>query len=530
MPKFQIKKNAKMYNLKKMTVLKELFRNQGVAMLGAALLMVTPSENWAAGKPNVIVIMADDLGFSDLGCYGGEIETPHLDRLAEEGVRFSGFKNTCRCAPSRASLLTGRYQHAVGVGGMTTDKRRPAYRGQLSLDAPTLAEILKTHGYGTGIVGKWHLTTTDKTSPQKPMFPLDRGFDFFHGTWWGAKDFFSPQFMMTNREHLPEGKDAYPKDYYLTDDLSEQAIGFVTDRIDEEVPFFLYLAHYAPHKPIQAPADRVEKCLGRYQAGFQKLQKERYARQQALGVLPGKTPLAAGMPSWEALSKAKKMKWAKTMATYAAMIEIMDDGIGSLVDLLKERGEFENTLILFLSDNGSTSEGKGGLSFPMLSNTPYRGQKAYTWEGGVSSPLIVSWPDRLKEHAGTVRHGRCHIIDILPTCLEATEVEFPCTFRGKEPAAPHGESLLSAASGAELPERPLFWEHFGRRAVYQDGWKLVKDGGNKPWELYHLMDDPTEQKQVSKKFPDRFKTLQFLWQGWAEEYGVVPSTTKAGKK
>ncbi len=533
-----------------MIALKKITRNQWLVIGGGALCgrsttilimvqliaLTLISENWAAERPNLIVIMADDLGFSDLGCYGGEIETPHLDRLAEESVRFSGLKNTCRCTPSRASLLTGRYSHAVGVGRMTTDFQRPGYRGQLSLDAPTLAEILKANGYGTGIVGKWHLTTTDKTSPQKPIFPLDRGFDFFHGTWWGAKDYFSPQFMMTNRDHLPEGKDAYPKDYYLTEDLSKQAIQFVTDRIDEEVPFFLYLAHYAPHAPIQAPANRVEKCLPRYQVGFEQLQNERFARQQTLGVLPEGTQLASGMPSWEKLTKEQQREWAKTMATYAAMIEIMDDGIGELIDLLKEQGEFENTLILVLSDNGSTSERKGGKatggsqSFPMLSNTPYRGQKAQTWEGGVSSPLIVSWPDRLKAHAGTIRHGACHIIDILPTCLEATGVEFPDSFRGKEPAAPHGGSLLSAAGGAELPERPLFWEHGGSRAVYQDGWKLVADRRSSQWKLYNLKNDPTEQKEVTKQFPDRIDNLKALWQSWAEEYDVVPLPGRSGKK
>ncbi len=508
-----------------------LWRRPTAILITVQLITLTlTTENRAAEKPNVIVIMADDLGFSDLGCYGGEIETPHLDRLAEESVRFSGFKNTCRCTPSRASLLTGRYSHAVGVGRMTTDYQQPGYRGQLSLDAPTLAEILKPAGYATGIVGKWHLTTTDKTSPRKPIFPLDRGFDFFHGTWWGAKDYFSPQFMMTNRDHLPEGKDAYPKDYYLTEDLSEQAIQFVTEQIDEEVPFFLYLAHYAPHAPIQAPADRVEKCLPRYEVGFQKLQNERFARQQTLGVLPEGTQLASGMPSWEKLSQEEQRKWTKTMATYAAMIEIMDDGIGELIDLLKEKGEFENTLILFLSDNGSTSERKGSQTFPMLSNTPYRGQKAYTWEGGVSSPLIVSWPDRLKAQAGTVRHGRCHIIDILPTCLEATGVAFPDSFRGIEPADPDGGSLLAAAGGAELPERPLFWEHSGRRAVYQDGWKLVAEGAGSRWHLFNLTEDPTEQNPRNQAFPERVENLKALWQSWAEDYDVVPAPTKSRKK
>jgi arylsulfatase A-like enzyme len=536
----------KVVDSNKMTALKKVISNQwSVVSAGAVLgrptailitvLLITltlTTENRAAERPNVIVIMADDLGYSDLGCYGGEIETPHIDRLAEEGVRFTGFRNTCRCAPSRASLLTGRYQHAVGVGRMTAnDFQRPGYRGQLSLDAPTLAEILKPEGYGTGIVGKWHLTVTDKKSPQKPVFPLDRGFDFFHGTWWGAKDYFSPQFMMTNREHLPEGKDAYPKDYYLTKDLSEQAIEFVKARIGEEIPFFLYLAHYAPHAPIQAPADRIEKCLKRYRVGFQQLQKERFARQQTLGVLPEQTQLAGGMPSWKKLNQQQQMKWAKTMATYAAMIEIMDDGIGELIDVLKAKGEYENTLILFLSDNGSTAERKGGgQSFPMLSNTPYRGQKAQTWEGGTSSPLIVSWPARLSQHAGAIRHGRCHIIDILPTCLETTGIEFPDSFRGKAPAAPHGSSLLSAVGGAELPERPLFWEHGGSRAVYQDGWKLVADRRSSQWKLYNLRNDPTEQKSLNKEFPDRVDSLRELWQGWAEEYDVVPMPGRSGKK
>ncbi len=209
----------------------------------------------AADKPNIIVIMADDLGYSDLACYGGEIETPYIDRLAQDGVRFTGFKNTARCAPSRASLLTGRYQHAVGVGRMTTDENRPGYRGQLSTEAPTLAEILRPHGYATGIVGKWHLTFTGKSETQKQLFPLDRGFDFYYGTWWGAKDYFSPQFMMKNREHLEDGN--YPEDYYLTEDLSDSAIDFVESQSGRDRPFFLYLAHYAPHKPIQAPKERV---------------------------------------------------------------------------------------------------------------------------------------------------------------------------------------------------------------------------------------------------------------------------------
>jgi len=471
---------------------------QSSKALALLLMLASGFAAYAANteKPNIIVIMADDMGFSDLGCYGGEIQTPNIDQLAREGVRFIGFRNTARCTPSRASLLTGRYAHSVGVGSMSRDRNLPGYRGQLSTDAPTMAEILKPHGYATGIVGKWHQTVTGKTD-QKQLFPLDRGFDFFHGTWWGAKDYFSPRFMMKNRKHLEEGD--YPEDYYLTEDLSHSAIEFVQNQIDQDRPFYLYLAHYAPHAPIQAPADRVQKCFDRYMAGFETLQRERFTRQRALGVIPENAEIAAGMPSWDELSGSEKRKWAKMMATYAAMIEVMDDGIGELVETLKKNGQYDNTLIFVLSDNGSTPERKGGTSYPRLSNTPYRSHKAHTFEGGIASPLIVSWPAKLREHAGSLRHGPCHIIDILPTCLDAAGMEFPSAFRGGKPVGPDGGSLMEAVKGAELPPRPLFWEHGGSRSIYQDGWKLVADGVSKPWELYNLGDDPTEQNNLSEK-------------------------------
>ena len=288
-------------------------------------------------KSRVIVIMADDLGYSDLGCYGGEIETPNIDRLAEEGLRFTGFKNTARCAPSRASLLTGRYQHSVGVGRMTAnDFKRPGYRGQLSTEAPTLAEVLKSQGYGTGMVGKWHLTVHDKSSPQKRLYPCDRGFDHFYGTWWGAKDYFKPQFMMRNHE-LIDDNTKYPHDFYLTHALSDSAIEFVELQNDQKKPFFLYLAHYAPHAPIQAPEERVRKCLERYKPGFVELQQDRFERQKKLGVAPQNAVLPNQADSWKKLSTQQKNTWMRTMATYAAMIEIMDDGIGQLIGDLEKK-------------------------------------------------------------------------------------------------------------------------------------------------------------------------------------------------
>ncbi|VGO13502.1 Arylsulfatase [Pontiella desulfatans] len=495
------------------------------AILAAPLFC---SVSAAAEKPNIIVIMADDMGFSDLGCYGGEIQTPNIDQLAKEGVRLTGLRNAARCTPSRASLLTGRYSHSVGIGAMSKDEELPGYRGQLSADAPTMAEILKPHGYATGIVGKWHQTFTGK-STQKPLFPLDRGYDFFYGTWWGAKDYFSPKFMMKNGEHIDDNT-PYPDDFYLTHALSDSAIEFVQNQIDQNRPFYLYLAHYAPHAPIQAPADRVQKCFDRYMAGFETLQRERFARQLELGVVPENAKIAAGMPSWDKLNDSQKREWANMMATYAAMIEIMDDGIGMLVESLKANGQYDNTLIFVLSDNGSTPERKGSATYAQLSNTPYRSYKAHTFEGGIASPLIVSWPTKLREYAGTLRHGPCHIIDILPTCLDAAGVEFPSEFRGKKAVQPDGRSILDAVKGAELPPLPFYWEHLGRRAVYQDGWKLVADGAKSPWKLYNLMADPTEQNDLSKQFPERADGLKRDWTNWAKENQVYRQKRPKGKQ
>lgn len=496
-----------------------------------SLLALFSTSLIGAEKPNVIVILADDLGYSDLGIYGGEIQTPNIDQLAREGVRFTGLKNASRCTPSRASFLTGRYSHSVGVGAMSKDENLPAYRGQLSAEAPTIAEIMKAQGYATGIVGKWHQTYTGK-SKQKALYPLDRGFDFFYGTWWGAKDYFSPKFMMKNDKHIPDST-KYPDDFYLTHALSDSAIEFVEAQNEQKKPFFLYLAHYAPHAPIQAPKERIQKCMDRYKAGFSQLQRERFERQQKLGVAPQNAAIQESM-KWEKLSEKDKKAWINTMATYAAMIEIMDDGIGELFDVLKKNGQYDNTLILFLSDNGSTPEHKGTENVAnlcaALSNTPYSGVKAHALEGGISSPLIVSWPKQLAEHANQIRHGHCHIIDILPTCLEATGINFPESFKGSTPVQPDGISLMAAVKGKELEKRTFFWEHHQSRAVYHDGWKLVADKA--PWKLYNLNNDPGEKSDLSKQYPERTEELKAMWTKWGTDYGVirVPSNKKKKKK
>ncbi|MEW6998395.1 arylsulfatase [Colwelliaceae bacterium BS250] len=473
-------------------------------------------------KPNLIIIMADDLGFSDLGSYGGEIKTPNIDQLAYNGIRFTGFKNTSRCAPSRASLLTGRYQHGVGVGRMSLDENLPAYRGQISTDIPIIAEILQAKDYSTAIVGKWHLTNTNK-SKQEKQYPLDRGFDFFHGTWWGAKDYFSPQFMMKNDQHLAEGH--YPKDYYLTDDLSKSAIDFVDSQIKQKQPFFLYLAHYAPHAPIQAPLTRVQDIIARYKAGFLQLQRQRFERQKKLGVIPDNAKFLDQSQQWQQLNSADQNTWITTMATYAAMIEIMDEGIGHLIDLLKKSDLYDNTLIMVLSDNGSSDKQKGpkalGNLLSSLSNTPYRSHKAHTLEGGISSPFIVHWPKQLGQYSGQIRHGQVHINDILPTALDALAIDFPKTFQGKKTTPPDGISLINAIKGENVKSRPLFWEHYGRRAVYFKDWKLVNDGKNAPWQLFNLNTDPTEQHDLSKQSPERYENLKKMWMDWAHKNNVL---------
>lgn len=290
---------------------------------------------------------------------------------------------------------------------------------------------------------------------------------------------------MKNKAHIPDNT-KYPDDFYLTHALSDSAIEFIEAQNVQDKPFFLYLAHYAPHAPIQAPEDRIQKCMERYKAGFIKLQQQRFERQKQLGVAPKNASLRDQTNSWNKLSEEDKNEWVKTMATYAAMIEIMDDGIGQLINVLKKNGQYENTLIMFLNDYGSSPERKAkrrsaAVLCSALSNTPFHGFKAHVLEGGIASPLIISWPKQLAEHANQIRHGHCHIIDILPTCLEATGINFPNSFKGIKPVHSDGQSLIAAVKGSELEERPFFWEHSHSKAVYHEGWKLPNDKNN--WKL-----------------------------------------------
>ena len=498
----------------------------------SALLCCSSGQDVAAEQPpNIVLIMADDMGFSDLGCYGSEIETPHLDALAAGGLRYTRFYNTSRCCPSRASLMTGKYQHQVDMGWMTAvDEHRPGYRGQLSADHPTIAELLHRQGYQTRMVGKWHLTVNtnyiDTDDPPNGSWPTQRGFEHFYGGLSGGGDYWKPNHLARDLTMIP--KSSLPADYYYTHAITEHSVRFI-EQSDPTRPLFLYVAHYAPHRPIQAPAERIEPCRDRYRVGYDQLRKQRFARQQELGFFAKDTPLGEpGLrltnksPTWTELNRQQQRRWIEQTATYAAMVQIMDDGIGEIVAALKERGQLENTLIVFLSDNGGTKE--GGLDALLrgdLCNTPYRNYKQYTHLGGVASPLVMHWPAGIDDH-GALRRDEAHINDLLPTLLAVAGGKYPSTFNGKEVSPPDGSSLAGTMQGQSLPPRPLFFEHQSSRAVQHEGWRLVALDRDTAWELYHLQDDPFEQNDLAQQQPEKVAELATLWNSWAEENNVLP--------
>ena len=503
-----------------------------LALLGAVELPAQTVQSGQSTRPNLVLIMCDDLGYSDLGCYGGEIETPHIDRLAETGIRFSQFRNTGRCAPSRAALLTGRHQHAVDMGWMAVvDEHRPGYRGQLSIDVPTIAELLKNEGYGTYMVGKWHLTVTgnfeNKKRP-KPngSWPRERGFDETYSVLWGAKDYFKPKYLLRNETPIHQ----FPQDYYFTHAVTEHAVNFIQQH-DAEKPLFLYIAHYAPHRPLQAPKKRIEKCLARYRAGNDALRQARYQRLLHRGLLKADLPLPlhhkefnGQRPSWHQLSDQQKSAWVEHMATYAAMVEIVDDGVGAVVEALKTKGMYDNSVIFFLSDNGATRVGNSSAQLAGdLSNTPFRHYKSSTFYGGTGSPLVVHAPSLLSEK-NQVSHEPAHITDLAPTCLDLAGVLQPGTFQGKTLPNPpfDGISLVPAFQKKALPARDFFFEHQTSCAVISGHWKLVRSSFRSPWELIDLKADPFEQNDLAEKYPERVSQLETRWTQWAKANQVLP--------
>ena len=526
------------------------------AVLSAITVTGTAADS-ASDKPNILYIVADDLGYSDLGCYGGEIDTPVLDALAAGGVRLSQFYNTGRCCPSRASLLTGQYPHRVGLGHMTTnDLGRPGYRGVVSQDAQTIAEVLVSSGYRSFHSGKWHLGTTD---------PTQHGFEEFYGTLVSAKRFFDPDHLV----RLPEGREAreYLSDeFYATDAVTDHALDFLRlARETPKQPWFLYLAYNAPHFPLQAPRPEIEKYADRYLGGWDQLRSERLRRMKEIGIVPKTTRLTPRStwqnygetktgtnPAWDSLDQTRRDDLARRMAIYAAMIDRLDQQLGRIIKDLKLAGEFENTLIVFTSDNGACFEwdpfgfdivssnqnilhrgselrtmgGPGtfhsvGSGWANACNTPWRMYKHFNHEGGIASPGIVHWPAGLTATPGSIMHRPAHLIDLLPTAIAAANA----TYRGKMSLA--GIDLVHQIN--HPTERVLFFEHQGNRAVRAGRWKLVAFD-DQPWELYDFSVDRTEMNDLAEIYPDKVKSLENAWEQWGEENHVTPLPRDLGVK
>ncbi|WP_455672606.1 arylsulfatase [Phocaeicola sp.] len=476
--------------------------------------------------PNIVLIMCDDMGFSDLSCYGGEVHTPHIDYLAEQGVRFSQFKNTGRSCPSRAALLTGHYQHEAGMGWMTAvDEHRPGYRGQIAADIPTIAEVLRNNGYDTYMSGKWHVTVDGAFDIPNGSYPVQRGFNHYYGCLSGGGSYYAPTPVYSGLERVTD----FPEDYYYTTAITDSAVSFIHQHPAGN-PMFMYIAHYAPHLPLQAPKERVDACRERYKVGYDVLRQQRFERQKAMGLVDASMELPVyrrefngRRPAWKDLDPQKQEQWITDMATYAAMIEIMDDGIGEVIKAMKEKGTYDNTVFLFMSDNGSTSEG-GFIKQLMadLSNTPYRSYKQWVYQGGTSTPLIITYGDDTQiKQKGSICREVGHIIDIFPTCLDMASASYPSTFQHRKVKL-SGTSLLPALQHKKIKPRNLYFEHQTSCAIISDGWKLVRVDGKHPWELINLEQDPFETNDLSAQYPARVAELEKSWNQWAEQQHVFP--------
>lgn len=499
--------------------------------LVAVLWVFAPCQVISASgdAPDIVLMMADDLGFSDIGCYGGEIPTPNLDSLAAGGTVFANFTNTSRCCPSRASLMTGLYSHQAGIGDMNYRDSGPGYRGQLRADVPTLPELLRTGGYSTAMVGKWHLTRSGTINDgPNGSWPLQRGFDRFYGTMEGAKNYFHPTWLFDDKAEVK----SFGEDFFYTDAISSRSAKWIRSQ-PKNKPLFLYTAFYAPHFPLQAPQEVIEKYRGKYAAGWDVLRDQRLERQILLGVVPPATKLTKrpdDVPAWKSLSAKQRHELDLRMATYAAQVEMLDRGVGQILSALRDTGRLESTLVIFLSDNGGASSGGPfgagpaktigkpeapvkttyGKGWATLSNTPYRMHKANTHEGGVMAPLIMHWPECLNS-VHTVREDVAHIIDITPTIVAAAEINVANEERFE------GIDLLGGRRDALSA---VYYEHEKSRAVRQGDWKLVNQGKSQRWELYDLNDDRTEQIDLAPSKLDQVRRLRGLWNDWAKRCNV----------
>ena len=522
-------------------------------ILALSIATLTSTFVSAADRPNIVVIMVDDMGVSDIGPYGSEIPTPHLDALAENGVRFSQFYNTGRCCPTRASLLTGLYSHQAGIGWMTTDQGVPGYRGRLNDQCVTIAEVLGQAGYFTAMTGKWHVGANHGVNP------CGRGFDRSLNLAAGGVHFSNQTGskgganLFLNGETISSEDPRLNPPWYGSDLWTEQGLKFVDEAIADEKPFFWYLAHVAPHFPCMAPEETIAKYRGKYMAGWDKLREQRYAKQIAQGFIDKNwklEPRPEEIPAWNSLSPEEQKRYDDMMAIYAAMIEEVDKNIGKLVDALRQRKQLDNTLILFLSDNGGNAEagvsGKYngehpgdphsdvfiGRCWAHLNNTPFRKYKHYNHEGGTSSPLIAHWPAAIEPRTGPDAWVQTptHLIDIMATCVDLGRATYPDEFKGNAILPMQGQSLKPLLIGSgDFANRPLYWEHEGNAAIRVGDRKLVRQGLKGKWELFDMKADRTEQHNLASQNPEVAEAMEKQWRDWAKNANVLPRPATKGK-
>lgn len=541
-------------------------------LIAISSVLLVPTAQAAEG-PNILLILADDLGYSDLGCYGGEIETPHLDALAKDGMRFERFYNAGRCCPTRASLLTGLYPHCAGIGHMTYDAGEPGYRGDLNKETKTLAEVLKAADYQTGMVGKWHVTPHTNPDSDSSNWPRQRGFDYFFGTLPGHGSLWEPAGLYQDNAPV-EVSDGF----FYTDAIADAAIKFVNKATTKEDPFFLYAAFTAPHYPLHARPKKIEKYGGVYDRGWDAIREQRFTKLKKFGLLPSHAklpPRDEGSIPWK--DETEKRWQAHRMQVYAAMVDEMDQAIGRILSALDHSGVSENTLVVFLSDNGGSPEGHRdntverleipwksalipktapdgrpmrpgdmpnvnlgpadtygsyGLRWASVSNTPFRRHKAWMHEGGIAAPCIIRWPGNVKT-VGQICRDIGHIIDLMPTFLDVAG--------SKQDTSLPGKSLRTVLDGKTIDRDFLAWEHEGNRALRKGHWKLVSEypgtwkyfypyPKNGAWELYDLQADPTELNDLAPSLPEKVKELNALYKQWAKESQVVPWNQLSNKQ
>ncbi|MES2375399.1 MAG: arylsulfatase [Bacteroidota bacterium] len=554
-----------------------------VAGLIAWTVKPAPKVQQKPKRPNIIVILADDLGFSDVGCYGGEINTPNINYLAQNGIRFTNFYNTSRCCPTRASLLTGLYNHQAGIGKMSDAEDEPGYLGHLTENAVTLAEVLKTAGYHTAMSGKWHVSNTNgQPDPKEQLawldhhkeypefspisqYPTSRGFEQYFGTIWGVVDYFDPFSLVSGTKPIT----SVPKNYYHTDAINDTAVAYINGFSKSKQPFLLYVAENAPHWPLMAKPQDIAKYKDVYKGGWDAIREARYQKMIKLGLIDPKTTKLS--ERWK-----DDLKWennpdkdydAQLMAIHAAMIDCMDQGIGRIIDALRKNGQLDNTLIVFLSDNGASAESAPGygpgfdrpsetrdgrkISYSLkkdnipgtelvcssigqrwanVANTPYRLWKAESYEGGLHTPMIAFWPKGIKAPKGSFSKQVGHVMDFMSTFNELAGATYPKTYKGHVIPPTPGVSLVPAFEGkAVVGHEELFNEHFQARYARVGDWKLVSTNDHN-WHLFNLAEDKSETNDLKDQYPDKVKHLDSLWQTWANAHKVFPKPTPKPRK